>query len=133
MTYAEVVADGQDLVLGVDADGRVGEFGGAPGGGADVVEMEFEQPRLAVRGGQPGDQRVERVLAGRGLDEVPVGDRVRGRFGFGGRDQRDQDVLGVDDQVADQVPHEPAGAAGRPFPVLVGEFVDRRSQRRPRA
>ena len=43
----------------------VGEFGGAAGGGADVVEVELEQPRLLVRGGQPDGQRVERVVAGR--------------------------------------------------------------------
>jgi hypothetical protein len=129
----EIVADGQDLALGPDAGRGIGEYGGPAHRGTDVVQMELEQSRIAVRGGQPRDQRAQRVLAGRGFDQVPVRGRVRGRFGVGGCDQGDQDVLRVDDQVAHQVPYEPAPAAGGPLEVLVRDIGDRREQCGPGA
>src|SRR5690606_32654467 len=92
------------------------------------------QPRVFVGGGQPDGQRVERVVPGWGCaGDLPVGGRVAGRLGFGGGGEGDQDVLGVDDQVAHQVPNEPAGAAGREREGLVREFGDRLVQRRPAA
>ena len=126
LLQGEVVARGEDLIAGADPEARVGEFGGAAGGGAYVVEVELEQPRLLVRGGQSDGQRVEGLVAGRRrLGDISVGHLVAGRFRIGGCHESDQDVLGVDDQVAHQVPHEPAGTAGRLCEVFVREFADR--------
>jgi hypothetical protein len=97
----EVVARGEDLIARADPKARVNECGGAAGGGAHVVEVELEQPRLLVCGGQADGQRIERVIAGRRcFGDVPVGHRVPGWFGLGGCHERDQDVLSVNDQVA---------------------------------
>jgi hypothetical protein len=80
----EVVARGEDLVAGADPEARVGEFGGATGGGTDVVQVELEQPRLFVRGGQADGQCVERVVTGRRrFGDVPVRHRVALGFRFG--------------------------------------------------
>lgn len=82
--------------------------------------------------GQPYGERVQRVIAGRRRSgDVPVGHRVAGRFLFGGGHEGDQDVLGVDDQMAHQVPHEPARTAGGLYEVLVRKFGDRRAQLLP--
>lgn len=58
-----MVPRGQDVVAGADPRAPFGEFGGAAGGGADVVEVETEQAGLPVGCGQPGDQRAQRILS----------------------------------------------------------------------
>lgn len=119
-------------MAGADPAGGVGEQSGAAGGGTDIVQMELQQLRILVRGGQPDGQRVEGVVTRRrGVGEVPVRQRVTGRFPVGRGGQGDQDVLGVDDQMAHQVPHQPARAAGGAPEVLVGQVVNLRAQGRP--
>ncbi|GAB2676406.1 hypothetical protein GCM10027271_41680 [Saccharopolyspora gloriosae] len=54
-----VVARGEDFVVGADGQPR-----GGGSGGADVVEVELEQPRFRVRGREPDCQRAQRVVVG---------------------------------------------------------------------
>jgi hypothetical protein len=90
-------------------------------------------------GQKHADRRSKHVLLPKVSDQAQgqrpgprsVGHRVARRLRFGGRDEGDQDILRVNDQVAHQVAHEPAGAAGLPGEVLVRECGDCRAQRRP--
>src|SRR4051812_24143498 len=110
----KVVTCGENVTAGADRKIWVDQYGSAAGDGADVVEVELEQFRILVRGGQPDREGIEWIIAARwGVGDVPVGDVVASRFSIRRCDKRDQYILGVDDQVAQQISHQPAGTPGR--------------------
>lgn len=83
-----------------------------------------------IGGGQPDDQRIQRIVAGgwHRLDG-PIRVRIAGRWLVGRGHQGDQDVLRVDDEVAHQIPDQPARASRRRGEFVVRQLVDGRMKR----
>lgn len=128
----EVVSRGEDLPLGGDRLLAVGERGGASRCGPDVVQMKGQQTGVPVGRGEPHDQRVEWIPPGRGrIEKLPVGHLIMRRCLVARGCQRDQHILGIDDQMAHQVAYEPAGAAGGLCKRLNRQVRNRRTQRGP--